>query len=194
MVRKILDWTASMPQDIHPRGDITGKNCGNYQNGPVWFLNQPVEVSTKKGIYCEIPAGKAIFVPLQVGECDKTVLRDPTDQEISICAKNGNQPGNIDFAIDGKPLVVIKELSMSKEQYRLYRTTTDFFNITFVKDNIFENATSGVHRAQADGYFAIVKPLPLGDHSMTLKINVFLTRPDPETHIDVSFNIKVVNN
>jgi hypothetical protein len=187
-------WAASIPKDVHPRGDTTGKNCGTNQSGPVWFLDPPVEQPTPKTFYCEIPEGKAIFVPLRVGECDATVLKNPTDSDISICAKEGNDHGNIKYSIDGNTLLEIKKTSQSQEHYSLYRTTSDFFNISFVKNNIFD-APIGNYRAQADGYFAFVEPLPLGDHEMSMQINVLRSEPDAKSVMDLvlaSYNIKVV--
>lgn len=190
-------WVASIPEDVHPRGDVTGENCGTSQNGPVWFLDPPVTQPMRKTFYCEIPEGKAILVPLLVGECDGTILDDPTDSNISECAKEGNQPGNILFSIDGKKLIEIKNTSQDKEQYSLYRTTSDFFNIFFVKNNIFENATSDTYRAQADGYFAIVQPLSIGDHKMSIQTNVLKAEPDKKAQrntVLADFNIKIVQN
>ena len=189
-------WVASMPKDIHPRGDTTGENCGTNQNGPVWFLDPPVEQPMVKSFYCEIPEGKAIFVPLLVGECDPTILEDPTDNNISACAKEGNDQGNIKFSIDGKTLLEIKKTSQSQEQYSLYRTTSDFFNISFVDNNIYDVPT-GTYRAQADGYSAIVQPLALGDHEMFMQNNVLKIQPDAKSLMllnQVSFHIKVVKN
>jgi hypothetical protein len=190
-------WVASMPKDVHPRGDTTGKNCGTNQSGPVWFLDPPVEQPKKNStsFYCEIPEGKAIFVPIFVGECDATVLKNPTDSDISICAKEGNDNAAIKFDIDGKRFVEIRGTDRSEEQYSLYRTTSDFFNISFVKNNIFD-ASTGLYRAQADGYFAIVQPLPLGDHKMYIYNSRLVTDPEEKSKlpVDVSFNIKIVKN
>ncbi|HEY7777674.1 MAG TPA: hypothetical protein VIA09_03960 [Nitrososphaeraceae archaeon] len=187
-------WVASIPDSMSPREDTTGKNCGTNQNGPVWFLDPPVGMSKVKGPFpCEIPEGKAIFAPLLVGQCDKTVLTNPnpTDSEISECAKKDNQPGNTDFAIDGKSVVVVKQFSRSEEQYRLYRTTSDFFDITWVENNKLE-APPGTYRSQADGYTAIVKPLSLGEHNMTFNTHTY--PPAQPVNINVLFKIKVVSN
>jgi hypothetical protein len=189
-------WVASMPKDVHPRGDTTGGNCGTNQNGPVWFLDPPVDQPMLKTFYCEIPEDKAIFVPVIVGECDPTILDNPTDSNISDCAKVGNDQGNLKFSIDGKTLLEIGKTSQSKEDYSLYRTTSDFFNISFVKNNIFD-ASTGIYRARADGYFAIVQPLPLGDHEMLIQSNVLKSEPDAKAEMRLSqalFKIKVVKN
>ena len=196
------NWTASIPREVHPRGDTTGKNCGTNQNGPVWFLDPPIDLAKGEQpfFYCEIPEDKAIFVPLIVGECDGTVFKNAknvTDAEISKCAKEGNDQGNIKFSIDGKTLLETKKTSQSKEDYSLSRTSSDFFNISFVDKNIFTNTTSGPWRAQADGYFAIVQPLSLGDHKMLIQNNVLKIEPDEKAlmHLlQIGYNIKIVKN
>jgi hypothetical protein len=196
------NWAASIPRDVHPRGDITGKNCGTNQNGPVWFLDPPIELAKAEQpiFHCEIPEGKAIFVPLIVGECDGTVPTLPknaTDKDFYICASSGNNQGAIRFSIDGKPLLETKKTSPSPEDYSLYRTTSDFFNISFVDKNIFTDIASGPWRALADGYFSIVQPLSLGDHKMFIQNTVLQESPDrnPETHtLLIGYNIKIVKN
>ena len=111
-------WVASMPKDIHPRGDTTGKNCGTNQNGPVWFLDPPVEQPMLKSFYCEIPEGKAIFVPLLVGECDPTILEDPTDSNISVCAKEGGDQGNIKFRLTERHFLKSRKPAKAKNNIR----------------------------------------------------------------------------
>ena len=35
---KWWQWVLSLPVEINPVKDLTGKNCATNQNGPVWFL------------------------------------------------------------------------------------------------------------------------------------------------------------
>ena len=35
---KWWQWAYSVPADVNPITDTTGKNCGQGQKGPVWFL------------------------------------------------------------------------------------------------------------------------------------------------------------
>ena len=46
-----------------------------------------------------------------------------------------------------------------------------FFNISFVKDNIFD-APAGTYRGVADGFFVFLKPLPVGNHELHIKTSV----------------------
>lgn len=194
-------WVAAIPKDVHPRGDTTGVNCGTNQTGPIWYLDPPVKQKQENAyrLYCEIPENKAIFVPILLSECDEDLLRGLlnkttiTDSEISDCTKMENDRGIIKFGIDGKTFISVNGTTQSEEEYSLYRTTSDFFNIFIVKNNIFEDAPSGTYRAQADGYFAIVQPLPLGDH----EIEIYNHRPqsvDNPVAVNAIFDVKIVKN
>jgi hypothetical protein len=57
------------------------------------------------------------------------------------------------------------------ENLETYRTATDFFNITHVKDNIFD-VPAGTYRGVADGFFVFLKPLSVGNHELQIKTSV----------------------
>jgi len=84
---KWWQWTISIPKDINPGGDTTGKNCDLKQSGPVWFLTGTFGGSATRT--CAIPAGKAIMLPLINAECD--YLAKPnlkTEQQLLACARS----------------------------------------------------------------------------------------------------------
>jgi hypothetical protein len=59
---KWWQWGYSIPKDINPAYDDTGKNCAQKQNGPVWFLAGTYGHAVNRG--WDIPAGKAILFPI----------------------------------------------------------------------------------------------------------------------------------
>jgi hypothetical protein len=193
-LEKYWIWVASIPADApHPRLDTTGNHCGDNQNGPVWFLDHYIDKNVKKIYNCEIPEGKAIFIPLLVAECDSGDIQPPTVEEISKCAWEGNEGGNTQLSIDDKLLLVINNTNRSEKHYSLYRTnTTDFFKITLAFPNVFD-VPGGTFDALADGYFAIVQPLPVGDHKIHYKTNVYspINHADYDQDIEITFNIKI---
>lgn len=170
-LEKYWNWIGSMDKDLIPRNDKNGEHCGTNQNGPVWFLDflikegQPLNLTKN----CEIPEGKAIFIPSHVGEVDKSEEEgEPlTDNVITESVKAGNNGGHVSLSIDGKKFFDKHPTSDSPEEYSLYRTITDFFNLTYVKDNLW-GVPPGTYRAQADGYFSIVQPLSAGNHTIIL--------------------------
>ncbi len=58
------NWTFGMTVDEHPR-DESSRSCNIHQNGPVWYLPDPLNIETTSNPrICEVPHGKAIFVPV----------------------------------------------------------------------------------------------------------------------------------
>lgn len=192
-LEKYWNWTASIPAEMHPKNDISGETCGINQSGPVWFLDFPISSGmVTKTLECEIPEGKAIFVPLLVGECD--TAESGSDSELSQCAKQGNDGGNIIFSIDGKRLLSIDRTSQSQHDYSRYRTTTDFFNIYWPTGNLYD-LPNGTFRGIADGYFAIIQPPPIGDHKINFLTSVFSPYQfDYNLSMNITFNIKIVKS
>lgn len=168
---KYWNWTASIPESMHPRNDETGDRCGVAQDGPVWFLDAPVgEGSIARAITCKIPSDKAVFLPLLTGECDYS--EEKTDDAVTKCAREGNDGGSIELFLDGKLMISIKSTSQSQDDYSTYRVLSDFFNIRYNSSNLWDLPADSF-RARADGYFVIFKPLSAGEHTINLKTKVF---------------------
>jgi hypothetical protein len=156
---KWWQWTFSIPTVQHPRDAYTPEKCALNQEGPVWFLAD--QLGGREERTCTIPAGKAIFVPLLVGECDYSMPDVKSDQDLRRCAMAGNEYGVIEATVDG---VKLKSLEQ-------YRTQSGFFNITIPEDNIY-NSRAGTFRALTDGFFVFLEPLPPGKHDVHLKVSV----------------------
>lgn len=90
-----------------------------------------------------------------------THQRPKTEEELKQCSKAGDEFGAISATLDGKP---IENLDKS-------RSETSFFNITIVKDNIFD-VPPGTYKSTADGFFVFLKPLSPGNHDLHLKTSV----------------------
>lgn len=156
---KWWNWTLSIPATQHPRDSYTPEKCAVNQEDPVWFLAD--QLGGREERTCTIPSGRAILIPLLVGECDSSIPELRSDQDLRRCAMAGNEHGVIEAAVDGIKL-------KNPEQYR---TQSGFFNATIVEGNIYE-APSGTFRGFADGFFVILEPLPPGKHDVDLKVSV----------------------
>ncbi len=64
---KWWQWAYSIPKDVHPAYDDSGKYCSQDQGGPVWFLAGSYKHPAER--YCTIPAGKSILLPILNPEC-----------------------------------------------------------------------------------------------------------------------------
>jgi hypothetical protein len=156
---KWWQWSFSIPTPQHPRDEYTPEKCALNQEGPIWFLAD--QLGGREERTCTIPAGKAIFVPLLVGECDYSLPEVKSDDALRRCAMAGNEYGVIEATVDG---VKLKNLEQ-------YRTQSGFFNITIPEDNIY-NALAGTFKALTDGFFVFLEPLPPGKHDVHLKVSV----------------------
>lgn len=156
---KWWNWTSSIPSDQHPRDNYTPEKCQANQQGPVWFLAD--QLGGREERTCTIPAGKSIFIPLLVGECEYSTPDIKSDDDLRRCASEGNEYGVIEATVDG---VKLKDLEQ-------YRTQSGFFNVTIVEGNIYESPV-GTFRAFADGFFVFLEPLPPGKHDVNLKVSV----------------------
>lgn len=151
-------WLLSVPSDISPIKDDSGKNCGINQNGPVWFL-----VGTGGGNAertCNVPSGKAILVTPFNAECSRA--EDPamkTDTDLYSCVKALIDPASdVVVAVDGRPVPNVVN----------YRIESNVFNVTLPEKNIF-GAPPGQTQSASDGYFLILPPLSPGNHEITAR-------------------------
>ncbi|HXV87940.1 MAG TPA: hypothetical protein VD710_02485 [Nitrososphaeraceae archaeon] len=95
------------------------------------------------------------------GECDTSESTSQSDAELRQCSMAGDEYGAISATLDGQKIEILDS----------YRTATDFFNISYTKDNIYD-LPAGTYRGIADGFFVFLKPLSLGDHELQLKTSV----------------------
>jgi hypothetical protein len=91
-------WAASFLREESPVADLTGRYCGNGQEGPVWFLAGTYE-SRLVSRHCTVPRDKYIFFPLinyvvaPAGEgsvgCKATALaaKEQTDNPLMLVAE-----------------------------------------------------------------------------------------------------------
>lgn len=109
---------------------------------------------------CNIPAGKAILIPINVVECSFVELPTAkTKEELHTCATEdeSSNPG-LFLSVDGKEF---KEL----EKYRVHSRA---FNFTLPEDPWLPGEL-GPSRAVSDGYWVILEPLPQGKHETHFK-------------------------
>jgi hypothetical protein len=108
---KWWNWTVSIPTAQHPRDDFTPEKCQLNQQGPVWFLAD--QLGGREERTCTIPAGKSIFIPLLVGECEYSTQDIKSDDDLRWCASAGNEYGVIEATIDGVKLKNLENIEHS---------------------------------------------------------------------------------
>jgi len=156
---KWWQWGYSIPKNINPAYDNTGKNCAEGQNGPVWFLagtyGHPVERA------CTIPADKGILFPILNSECSFAEFpKLKTLSELRMCAKTIQDQATTLFAsVDGLPIRHLQE----------YRIQSPPFDFTLPQNNILGMPANTTTQAIADGNWVFLKPLSPGIHKIMFK-------------------------
>lgn len=165
---KFWQWLLSIPVPRNPAVDQTGEFCQEKQgNDPVFFL--VFSGSGGASRTCDVPAGKAILIPINVVECSLVEIPGATEEELHTCATEdeSSNPG-LFLSVDGKEL---KEL----DKYRIH---SRIFNFTLPEDP-WIGKDPGPSRAVSDGYWVILEPLPPGKHEINFKASL----TDPTTGI-----------
>lgn len=152
-------WGYSIPKNINPAYDNTGKNCAQGQSGSVWFLagtyGHPVER------VCTVPAGKAILFPILNSECSFAEFpKLKTLSELRMCAKTiQDQATTLMASVDGVPILNLQK----------YRIQSPPFNFTLPHNNILGMPANTTTEAVADGNWVFLKPLSPGVHKIMFK-------------------------
>jgi hypothetical protein len=156
---KWWQWGYSIPKDINPAYDDTGKNCAQQQNGPVWFLAGTYGHAVNRK--CDIPAGKAILFPILNSECSFAEFpKLKTLSELRTCAKTiQDQVSSLKASVDGRLIPSLQG----------YRIQSPPFNFTLPRNNILGLSANVTTQAIADGNWVFLKPLSPGSHKITFR-------------------------
>ncbi|WP_386816519.1 hypothetical protein [Lysobacter gummosus] len=157
-------WAHSFPDGLTPYQDTDGSRCamGQDEDGPVWFLaGTDGRFDAKRG--CQVPLGKHLLIPLI-----NLYTHTPRDGKYATtCAALKAQVAVSNRAlasavilIDGKPL---------PPPVRLISRCFDPFAAQ--RDSGPEHDAQSRHHAAADGYWALLPPLPPGKHRLVVGAN-----------------------
>lgn len=107
---------------------------------------------------CTMAANKSILVPLINVECSEGEGNGHTPSELRDCAKGvADRFTNLSLTIDG---MAIPDLTN-------FRVQSEVFSFTSANPNIFAVPPVTNSRSVADGYWALIKPLPPGTHTLS---------------------------
>ena len=188
---RFWQWAASMPIDNHPLYDTA--DCSEGQSGPVWFLGSTFSPSVGGGgeilAYatrdCDVPAGKALFVPIINSEASTLEGNGTTEAELSAAAKSFQDfAQNMSCEVDG---FIVQNVNAFRVQSPLY---------TFgplPDNNLFQSfglvAPAGTTSASvADGVHIMIAPLSVGSHTIHFKGEI----PAFNFFVDVTYHLNVV--
>jgi len=197
---KYWQWWATVPKN--PDIDSTFKyspqlleKCFIGDDFPVLFLVNPIiayHLDENKKVYdCTIPSDKPIFV-LGISEmCNYGSPKEnnpeetlKTDEELKACVHQRNPWAAVTLKIDN--------VEIGKEETQKYSLTTDFFNITIPQNSANSINGIGTNRALLDGKFLILKPLPIGDHTINYKVVQIIPHKESDNlFLDIKYNLHV---
>lgn len=190
-------WFFSLPIDHNPLYDTA--DCSTGQSGKVWFLGGTFASSViEPGIIlgeadrdCTIPSGTALFFPLVSAECSQAEGNGTTEAELRDCANflaDFIVPSSVFLKIDGTPVTNLGS----------FRVESPFFTFGPLPENnalqaIGYDAPAGTTSPSvSDGYFAMVKPLSVGTHTLHFGGVVDLTSIGGPLFIqDITYTITV---
>lgn len=191
-------WLFSLPVDAHPLFDNADCSTGQFDDD-VWFLGGTfASIEVAPGVIvgeadreCTIPSGTALFFPLIDVECSTIEGNGETEAELRDCANF-----IADFIV---PESVFLEVDGRSSDVEFHRAESPLFTIGPVPDNnvlqLFgldapEGTTSD---SVSDGYWAMVRPLPVGTHTVSFGGVADLTSIGGPIFIqDISYTIHVV--
>ena len=163
-------------------------DCTVNQSGPVWFLagapssnGQPVHLT------CDMPPGKAIFVPVinsewstNEGGCGTTY-----PSLLACAAAPMDLVTQRSFSIDGVPV----DLGPDPQNQSRFRVQSPQppFTIDAIVGNSFVPAGTGT--SVADGFYVLIRPLTPGSHHLLLSGTVSFNNGTFVINTDYSINV-----
>jgi hypothetical protein len=155
---KWWQWAYSIPQNINPAYDDTGKYCSEGQSGPVWFLTSSYKHPVDR--FCSIPFGKSILLTILNSECSFAEFPNlKTEIQLRQCAKQmQDSVVSLQASINGTNISGLEK----------FRIQSPLFNFTLPKNNILglpPQTTSAV----SDGNWVFLKPLPIGNYIISFQ-------------------------
>ena len=166
-------WATSLPVDNNPLFDAPGTDGSEGQVGNVWFIGgtfQSTEVGPGNFVASAdrtitIPEGTSLFFPIVNAEADTFADADPSDPNLdAILRAKANaladaiNKGKLYLVVDGKK---VNQLAKLRAESPLSLIAP------LPENNLYGPEFTGEAGAfVADGYYAMLKPLSVGTHTI----------------------------
>jgi hypothetical protein len=178
-----VEWTVSIPAASNPTADPDGTYAAVGQSGKVWLLTGNFGGTTERWV--TVPNGTALFFPIvnyfwvnvpELGD-------DPWSDEQAAYVRSILEPiidsaQDLVLEIDGKVISNVYDL----------RVYSEVGSCTIPDGNIFGfPIPPGPHECVADGYWALLPPLSVGEHTIHFSGSV----PATNFSLDVTYHLTV---
>jgi hypothetical protein len=211
-VAKYWNWDFSISKDqFNPK---SGGCIINTSDQMVMLMNTVVEGSPAPTQICKISSKQGIMIPMWIAWCDNSGAANPatksySDEQLTKCAREVYNLGNIrsDVKVNGQPVAKLDvRLSLipgsGKLDYKVNSMSnvteiyTKGFNLTMPPGTHQAVTMPGTWRAGSQGWWVFLKPLPLGEYTISYNIRVTptgpLTSPGTTTHFaDINYKLQV---
>jgi len=180
-------WALPQPAGVNPLLDETGADCGQGQDGSVWFLAGNFNGTMHRE--CTVPPGRALFFPIANVFWIQT-LQDPnlSIAEIRAGARELLDEGlEMSATIDGRP-VVEPERYFEDSSVVTMRLPDD--NVLGYDETICPRDLDGVIACDPfldAGYYLFVQPLPRGNHTLRFTCTI----PAFDFVLDITYTLHI---
>jgi len=179
-------FVSSIPVAENPGFDPTGEKCFMGQRGSTWFL-----IGTFGGTVtrtCSVPADKEIFFPVAnisfadtPNQCGQGPNHFSVTEMRAALADAVTGFSDLSVELDGKP---VKDVQ---------RVRSSVFELALPAGSLFDSAaapcSAGIYSpAVADGYYVLLKPLAVGQHTLHFHAEA----PEVGFVTDTTYNLTVV--
>lgn len=164
-------WLFSVPVNHHPL--FENADCSAGQSGNVWFLGgtyassevEPGVILGAADRECHIPSGTSLFFPIVAVETSEVEGYGSSEAELRGMANflaDFIVPESVFLEIDGEPVADLESFRVESPLFTFGPLPAD--NVEEASGYVAPEGTTSP--AVSDGYFAMVKPLSVGTHTL----------------------------
>jgi len=163
-------WNAAIPGDpVTTFAGVKENGCLINKEGPVVMLMDPA-IGGKHHQKCEISSDQGILIPAWGAVCSRALTENANKsfEELSECAK-GYDLGKVTVNawVDNKSIAQVKAEDLKTSNLiNATELSTKGFNVTFPENSNLDVDNPGSHPSAAHGWFILLKPLPVGEHTV----------------------------
>lgn len=170
-IENFWKWILAIPAKDSPRNDVTGERCATGQSNTSSIFYLSPNSGGKSERTCEVPFGKALFIPIMQVEYSDLELPGASVEELSASAKKDQDSVNYLY-------LKIDDREYKYEDLIKYRTHTGGFETTWPDNALFGVVKGGNYTVVADGFYILTEPLAKGNHTIHFKSSLICSDPD----------------
>ena len=147
----------------------------------MWFLAGNAGGKTSRT--CVVPAGKPIFFPV-LNYYESAALDKAEDKKLLAAAKAEiDRAAEVQATLHGKPITGL-------DQFRVASAVFVFTGPAKAAEAAFDDAV-GKNKAASDGYWLMLKPLPVGKHTLHFRGKTKAAQGKKPFDLDVTYELTV---